>query len=112
QSIARLFVIRRASTDAEALITHEEQALRRHHLQLLLLGLRQSVQLHDERTYRDTLNETLSWVNTAFDMKDKQVVTLHQQLLALNKQDIAPALPDISGSRKLLERYAPAGVNP
>jgi len=112
QSLSKLFIVRKASTDAEVLITAEDQALRRHHLQLLLMGLRQSTQLHDARLFQQTSNDTLDWLHTAFDMKDKQVASLEQQLLALSKQDIAPVLPDISGSRKLLERYVPSSANP
>jgi uncharacterized protein HemX len=111
QSLAKLFVIRKASTDAEVLITTEEQAMRRHHLQLLLIGLRQSAQLRDANMFKQTLGDSIEWLHSAFDMKDKQVLALEQQLLQLSKQDIAPALPDISGTRKLLERYVPAGAS-
>jgi len=111
QSLAKLFIVRKASSDTEVLITAEEQAVRRHHLQLLLMGLRQSAQLRDANMFKQTLDDTLDWLHTAFDMKDKQVIALEQQLLALSKQDIAPVLPDISGSRKMLERYVPAGAS-
>jgi len=111
QSMAKLFIVRKASSDTEVLITAEEQAVRRHHLQLLLMGLRQSAQLRDANMFKQTLDDTLDWLHTAFDMKDKQVIALEQQLLALSKQDIAPVLPDISGSRKMLERYVPAGAS-
>lgn len=107
RSLAKLFVVRKASSDVEGLVTLEEQSLLRHHLQLLLLSLRQSVQLHDGNSYRSTLKETQRWLNTAFDSNDKQVELLEQQLTELSKLDIAPPLPDISGSRKLLEHYVP-----
>jgi uroporphyrin-3 C-methyltransferase len=111
QSVAKLFVIRKASTDVEVLITVEEQKMRRHHLQLLLMGLRQSAQLRDANMFKQTLSDSIEWLHSAFDMKDKQVAALEQQLVQLNRQDIAPALPDISGTRKMLERYVPAGAS-
>jgi uroporphyrin-3 C-methyltransferase len=107
QSVARLFVVRKVNANAEALLTTEDQTLRRHHLQLLLQGLKQSAQLHDGNTYRATLHQTQTWLNSMFDIKDKQVAALDQQLGAWSKLEVAPALPDISGSRKLLERYSP-----
>ncbi|MES1189560.1 MAG: uroporphyrinogen-III C-methyltransferase [Steroidobacter sp.] len=112
QSLAKLFVVRRTSSSVAGLVTVEEQNLLRNHLQLLLLSLRQSVQLHDDNSYRSTLKETRRWLSTAFDNNDKQVMVLEQQLVALADMDIAPPLPDISGSRKLLERYVPGVASP
>ncbi|HVY24530.1 MAG TPA: uroporphyrinogen-III C-methyltransferase [Steroidobacteraceae bacterium] len=112
QSLAKLFVVRRTSSSVAGLVTVEEQNLLRNHLQLLLLSLRQSVQLHDDNSYRSTLKETRRWLSTAFDNNDKQVMVLEQQLAALADMDIAPPLPDISGSRKLLERYVPGVASP
>lgn len=112
QSLAKLFVVRRTSSSVAGLVTVEEQNLLRNHLQLLLLSLRQSVQLHDDNSYRSTLKETRRWLSTAFDNNDKQVMVLEQQLAALADMDIAPSLPDISGSRKLLERYVPGVASP
>ena len=110
QSVAKLFVVRRVSASTDGLITAEDQLLRRRHLQLLLLSLKQAAQLHDDNSYRQALKQTQAWLNTAFDLNDKQVATLDQQLTAWSKLDIAPALPDISGSRKLLERYSPSAA--
>ncbi len=107
QSLSKLFVVRKASANIEGLLTTEDQALRRHHLQLLLLNVKQAAQLHDGNSYRESLKQTQLWLSTGFDIKDKQVATLDQQLTAWSKLDIAPALPDISASRKLLERYSP-----
>ena len=112
QSLAKLFVVRRASSSVAGLVTVEEQNLLRNHLQLLLLSLRQSVQLHDDNSYRSTLKETRRWLSTAFDNNDRQVMVLQQQLAALAGIDIAPPLPDISGSRKLLEHYVPGVASP
>jgi len=108
RSVAQLIVVRRTGADAADLITSDEQTLRRRHLQLLLLTARQAAQMRDAKSYRDALQDSLRWLNSAFDMSDSQVQGLHDELEALAKQDIAPPLPDISGSRRMLERYAPA----
>lgn len=107
-SLAQLFVVRKTSADTASLITTDEQTLRRRHLQLLLLTARQAAQMHDAQNYRDALQDAQQWLNSAFDSRDAQVNALTQQLRTLATQDIAPPLPDISGSRRLLERYTPA----
>ncbi len=112
QALTKLFVVRKASTNAEGLLSIDEQSLRRHHLQSLLLSARQSAQLRDAKSYRDTLQQAQRWLNTAFDTNNKDVMSLNQQLTALSKLEVAPTLPDISGSRKLLERYVPGIANP
>ena len=112
QSVARLFVVRKVTADAEALLTAEDQTLRRYHLQLLLQGIKQSAQLHDGTTYRATLQQARAWLTAVFDIKDQQVMSLDQKLSEWGKLDVAPALPDIAGSRKLLERYSSGMATP
>lgn len=108
RTLTQLVTVRKTATDAADLITSDEQTLRRRHLQLLLLAARQAAQIRDSGSYRDAVQDALRWLNTAFDMSDNQVKALRDKLQTLSKQEIAPALPDISGSRRILERYAPA----
>jgi len=112
ESVAKLFVVRKVSTSAQGLLTAEDETLRQHHLQLLLLSLKQSAQLYDGQAFRENLKQAQAWVNAAFDIKDKQVAVLDQQLTAWSKLDVAPLLPDISGSRKLLEKYSSSVTSP
>jgi len=112
ESVAKLFVVRKVSTSAQGLLTAEDETLRQHHLQLLLLSLKQSAQLHDGQAFRENLKQAQAWVNAAFDIKDKQVAVLDQQLTAWSKLDVAPLLPDISGGRKLLEKYSSSVTSP
>ena len=107
RSLAALFSVRKSSADATGLITSDEQMLQRHHLQLLLLSARQAAQLHDAGNYRNSLRDAQHWLSSAFDLRDKQVAVLNEQLGQWANQEIAPVLPDISGSRRLLERYTP-----
>lgn len=107
QSIGKLFVIRKVEASSDGLLTAEDQLQRRRHLQLLLLNIKQAAQLNDGNAFRGALKQTKAWLNAAFDGKDKQVAAMSQQLTELGKLDIDPALPDISGARKLLEKYSP-----
>jgi len=107
-SLAQLITVRKTTADAADLVTSDEQTLRRRHLQLLLLTARQAAQIHNGTAYHDALQDAMRWLSSAFEFTDPQVKALHEKLLTLSKQDIAPSLPDISASRRLLERYAPA----
>lgn len=107
-SLAQLFSVRKTSADVADLITSDEQTLRRRHLQLLLLTARQAAQIRDANSYRDAIADAQRWLSSTFDMSDERVKACAEKLQTLSKQDIAPALPDISASRRMLERYTPA----
>lgn len=111
QSIGKLFVIRKVETSTDGLLTVEDQLQRRRHLQLLLLSIKQAAQLHDGNAYHGSLKQIKAWLNAAFDSKDKQVAAMNQQVAAWDKLDVEPALPDISGARKLLEKYSPSATS-
>jgi uroporphyrin-3 C-methyltransferase len=111
QSIGKLFLIRKVDTSTDGLLTAEDQLQRRRHLQLLLLSIKQAAELNDGNTFRGALKQTQAWLTAAFDSKDKQVAALSQQLAGWEKLDIQPALPDISGARKLLEKYSPGATS-
>lgn len=103
-----LFSIRKTGAQAAALLTSDEQVLRRRHLQLLLLNARLAVHTHDQPGYAAALQAALGWLDEAFDMNDTAVSGLRQQLQQFAAHDIAPTVPDLSPSIQALSRYIPA----
>lgn len=106
-SFVGMVSIRRIGEDAVELVSLEEQGLRRHHLQLLLYGARMSALRGDAADYRANVSAARRWLEEMFDLSDLSVASLHKDLQVLEHVDVAPALPDISRSLKLLERVTP-----
>ena len=106
-SFVGMVSIRRIGEDAVELVSLEEQGVRRHHLQLLLYGARMAALRRDATDYRANVSAARRWLEEVFDLREPSVASLHRDLLALEPVEIAPTLPDISRSLKLLERAAP-----
>lgn len=103
-SLANIISVRRIGQDAVELVSLEEQGVRRHHLQLLLFAARVAALRGDEAGFHAGVSNARHWLKQMFDPDDPRVVALGQQLAALEKVEIAPALPDISGALQLLKR--------
>jgi uroporphyrin-3 C-methyltransferase len=103
-SLANIISVRRIGQDAVELVSLEEQGVRRHHLQLLLFAARVAALRGDESGFHASVSNARHWLKQMFDEADPRVVALSQQLASLEKLEIAPALPDISGSLQLLKR--------
>ncbi len=108
RSINRLFSVRKAGEHAAVLLTGDEQALRRRHLQLMLMNARLAVYARDQTGYVAALQDAIAWLDQAFAATDPAVTGLKQQLQQFARHDIAPATPDLSPSIQALARYLPA----
>ncbi|MGC3983073.1 MAG: uroporphyrinogen-III C-methyltransferase [Steroidobacteraceae bacterium] len=108
RSMSRLFSIRKVGGDAGAILTSDEQILRRRHLQLLLLNARLAVSLHDQNGYVNNLRAADIWLKQTFDSDDAAVGKLSQQLQQLEQQNIAPNAPDLSSAIQALTRASAA----
>jgi uroporphyrin-3 C-methyltransferase len=106
-SFVGMVSIRRIGEDAVELVSLEEQGLRRHHLQLLLYGARMAALRRDSADYRANVSAARRWLEEMFDIREPSVLSLRNDLLMLEQLEIAPTLPDISRSLKLLDRVAP-----
>jgi uroporphyrin-3 C-methyltransferase len=108
RGLASLFVIRKTDAEINAALDADEQAMHRRHLQLLLISARQATHLYDQPGYVNALNDSVQWLDQAFDTGDATVSQLRAQLVTLAQQNIAPALPDLTPSIQALSRQAPA----
>lgn len=103
-SISELVSIRRIGEDAVELVSLEEQGVRRHHLQLLLFASRIAALRGDQPGFRSSVTTARAWLEQMFDPRDSGVEGLARELRELERLDIAPPLPDISGTLALLQR--------
>ncbi len=103
-----LFSVRKTGAQAADLLTSDEQALRRRHLQLLLMNARLALHAHDQGGYVAALQDAMGWLDQAFAATDPAVAGLRQQLQQLSGFNIAPAAPDLMPSIQALARYIPA----
>lgn len=106
-SLTNMISIRRIGKDAVELVSLEEQEVRRHHLQMLFFGARLAAMRADQRAYRTNIDAAGKWLSQMFDPRDAGVAGLHEELRQFEKIDLAPPLPDISESLKLVERRQP-----
>jgi uncharacterized protein HemX len=103
-AIATLVTVRAVDDAASRVVQPEEQLLRRQHLQLLLFSARQAVLRRDLTSYRTSLGGARQWLGEFFDLKQPAAEALLDEVANLEPINIAPRLPDISGSARLLRQ--------
>lgn len=111
-ALANLIVVRRVDDQAGRVITAEEALVRRQHLQLLLYSARMAVARRDSGGYRSALGAARQWLGNFFDLSTRPGQALLHEVQALEPIDIAPPLPDISGSSRVLRRLMPVPNGP
>lgn len=107
-AVSGLISVRKIDERGSMVVTVEEQALRRQHLQLLLFSARTAVVRHDIASYRSSLAGARQWLGEFFDLSDATAVGLLNEIQALEPVDIDPPLPDVSGSSRALQGNAAA----
>lgn len=112
RGLGGLLSIRKIGTEASAILSTDEQALRRRHLQLLLLNARLATYIHDQNGYVTALRAAGNWLDQAFDTTTAEVGALRAQLEQLAQHNIAPATPDLSPSIQALARHVPGADMP
>jgi uroporphyrin-3 C-methyltransferase len=106
-SLNQLVAIRRVSEAAVELISLEEADVRRHHMEALLFATRLAALRGDESEYVLGLRAAREWLSRFFDSQDPRVVQLLAELDDLAATSIAPPLPDVSRSVRLLQARGP-----
>jgi uroporphyrin-3 C-methyltransferase len=99
-----LFSLRKVEPSRSRLVTREEEALRRQHLDLLLFGARLSALQRDAAAYRQSLQSAGEWLDRFFDSRDPAVKAARTELAALATIDVDPARPEIGMGAQLLQR--------
>lgn len=102
-AFANLFTVHRLDDAHGAVVSMEQQMLRRQHVSLLAFAARQAAMRGDGATYTATVNEMREWLVRYFGAS-ATADAVAQELTALAAIDIAPKLPDVSGAAALLLR--------
>lgn len=103
-----LVTVRRVDDASGTVVTAQEEALRRQHLQLLLFAARTAAVRHDQDSYRASLAAARRALEETFDLNDPRVTALRTEVQLLESIDVDPELPDISASLQQLQRALPA----
>ena len=93
--------------EKKELVSREESDVRRHHLEALMFAARLAALRGDEAGYQLGLHTARDWLARFFDMQDARVAALAGELKELEDSRIAPPLPDVSGSLRMLRGRSP-----
>ena len=108
-----MFTLRRHDVPVEPLLSPKEEFLLRRNLELKLESARSALLDREGEAFRDSTHSAGTWLGTYFDLQVPAVKAAVQQLDAMQRQDIAPKLPDISGSlARLRELESPRNAAP
>ncbi len=97
-----LVVVRRHETGKLPLLTPDQRDLLRQNLRLKLQTARLALLQGDRQVYRDALQEADGWLTQYFDGEAAATKAAHETLARLSATDIAPPLPAIDASLRLL----------
>lgn len=112
RTFGSLVTVRKVDDAASRVVQPEEQLLRRQHLQLLLFAARNAVVRRDISGYRSSLASARQWLGEFFDLEQSDAESLLDEIQALEPINIAPAVPDIAGSARLLRDMIAARSSP
>ena len=98
--------MRRVDPATARLVTAEEEALRRQHLEVLLFAARIAVMQQDELGYVDALRSAETWLVEFFDAGEPDVAAALVEIDELVAIDIDPPHPEIGEAAIMLERVA------
>lgn len=102
-TLNQMVVIRRLDEPAQAMLSPQQSAQARLHLQLMFEQAAVALLQEDQSTYRRALRRADNWLDQWYDANDKRVETLQQIIDEAAEQHIQVTLPDISESLSLLK---------
>jgi len=100
-----LVSIRHQGQADRPLLAPDQRYFLRQNLRLNLEAARIALLRRDSQTYRQTLQSAQEWIARYFDNDAAPTAGALQELAHLQQTDIAPALPDISGSLNALQSW-------
>ncbi|MCU7959629.1 MAG: uroporphyrinogen-III C-methyltransferase [gamma proteobacterium symbiont of Bathyaustriella thionipta] len=104
QGFQKLVVIRRHDQPLNALLSADQQYFVRQNLKFHLQAARFALLRADQALYQESLDAASGWLQEYFDQSDAAVQADIDALKALKKLNVAPPLPDISASLRVLKQ--------
>jgi uroporphyrin-3 C-methyltransferase len=102
QAIRSLLIIRRHDRPVPILLPPKQIYFLKQNLQLRLQAAQLALLLRDQALYADSLERSASWLEEHFGHDQVAVKSMLDEINTLRQEQIAPTLPDISGSLRLL----------
>ena len=103
QGFKSMMVIRHHDRPISAMLPPEQRYFLLQNLRLKLEAAKAALMGRNQTLYADNLAAAADWTATYFESGDPAVVGFREQLDGLAKQEIAPALPDITASLRTLQ---------
>jgi uroporphyrin-III C-methyltransferase len=103
QGFKSMMVIRHHDKPVSAMLPPEQRYFLLQNLRLKLAAAKAAVSGRNQPLYRDNLQAAAAWADTYFASADPAVGGFRQQLESLAQRNVAPELPDISGSLRELQ---------
>lgn len=105
KELKSLVVIKHHGEADRPLLAPDERYFLRQNLRLNLESARIALLRHDGRPYQQALRSAQEWITLYFDNDAPATAATLQELARLQRIDIAPSLPDISGSLNVLQTW-------
>lgn len=100
-----MMVIRHHQQPIAAMLPPEQGYFLKQNLRLKLEGASAALMGRNASFYRESLQASAAWTERYFASGSPQVEAFSEQLAQLEKQDIAPELPDISAALRALQTH-------
>lgn len=104
EELRRLVVVRRNEAPVGPMLAPEHQFFLNENLRLQLRSARLAALQGEAANYRASLNTATAWLDEHFSADAPRVAAARAELERLAGIDVRPALPDISGSLRLLRQ--------
>ncbi|RTE64472.1 heme biosynthesis protein [Amphritea opalescens] len=105
---SQLIVIQDRSEPVEPLLSPQQSYYLQQNLHLMLEQAQLSLLQRKPKSYLNSLTKAQQWVGTYFEQNDSNTQALLKALNELEQVDVAPQMPNISGSLAALKHYVKA----
>ena len=101
----QLIVIQDRDAPVEPLLSPQQNYYLKQNLHLMLEQAQLSLLQRQQGTYLNSLDKAENWISTYFEASDSTTKALLKSIAELKQVEVAPQLPDISGSLTTLKQY-------
>jgi uroporphyrin-3 C-methyltransferase len=108
EQLKQVIVIRYSSEASTGLLTTEQRYFVAETLRLHLETAHTALLRRHQKQFQESLLQAQVWLKRYYDQTNQEIKQLQHMLTAMQQENIAPQLPDISGSLQLMHSLTPA----
>lgn len=105
EDLKSLVVIRNHEEPVKALLAPEQHFFLKENLRLQLEQARLALLSGEAEVYKDRLTMSISWLEHYFDKNSKTTQAVLETLKRIQKENIAPAIPELSRSYQAIQQF-------